>query len=206
PDGTDAPGPARLPRRAARPGGGALPHRPARRESRPRTPRLGPAGAGPVRRRRRGGRVPAAVGRPHSGGPRRTAVRGVAEAAAAADYNADLADVLRRQFEHFRAEVPPLAGKRVVLKPNLVEYHRDKVINTDPRVVAAAIELCKHEGAAEVIVAEGPGHWRNLEYLVEACGLGTVLQKHQVRFVDLNHDEPVRMPNLGQLTGLETIF
>ena len=24
----------------------------------------------------------------------------------------------------------PLKGKRVVLKPNLVEYHRDKVINT----------------------------------------------------------------------------
>src|SRR5262249_4581575 len=35
------------------------------------------------------------------------------------DYNADLVDVLRRQFEHFRAEVP-IAGKRVVLKPNLV--------------------------------------------------------------------------------------
>ena len=82
-----------------------------------------------------------------------------------ADYDADLADILQRQFEHFRAEVP-LAGKRVVLKPNLVEYHRDKVINTDPRVVAAVIELCQREGAAEVIVAEGPGHWRNVEYLV----------------------------------------
>ena len=29
------------------------------------------------------------------------------------------------QFEHFRAAVP-LAGKRVVLKPNLVEYHRTR--------------------------------------------------------------------------------
>ena len=40
----------------------------------------------------------------------------------------------------------PLAGKRVILKPNLVEYHRDKVINTHPHVIAAAIELCQHEG------------------------------------------------------------
>src|SRR5262249_19622645 len=65
----------------------------------------------------------------------------------AAGYDAALAGVLGRQYEHFRASVP-LAGRRVVLKPNLVEYHRDKVINTDPRVVAAAIELCRREGAA----------------------------------------------------------
>ena len=71
----------------------------------------------------------------------------------------------------------PLAGKRVVLKPNLVEYHRDKVINTHPHVVAAVIELCRQEGAAEVIVAEGPGHWRNVEYLVTASGLGDVLRQ-----------------------------
>jgi uncharacterized protein (DUF362 family) len=100
----------------------------------------------------------------------------------------------------------PLAGKRVVLKPNLVEYHRDKVINTDPRVIAAVIELCKSEGAAEVSVAEGPGHCRNVEFLVAASGLGDVLRHYQVPFVDINHDEPVKLPNLGRLTGLEHLF
>ncbi len=121
------------------------------------------------------------------------------------DYNADLAGLLQRQYESFRTQVP-LAGKRVVLKPNLVEYHRDKVINTHPDLVAAAIELCRREGAAEVIVAEGPGHWRNVEYLVRASGLGDVLKHYQVPFVDLNHDEPVKTPNLGRLTGLEYIY
>jgi uncharacterized protein (DUF362 family) len=125
--------------------------------------------------------------------------------ATAADYNADLADVLRRQYESFRERVP-LAGKRVVLKPNLVEYHRDKVINTHPHVVAAAIELCRREGAAEVIVAEGPGHWRNVEYLVQASGLGDVLRHYKVPFIDLNHDEPVKSVNLGRLTGLEFLY
>ncbi len=125
--------------------------------------------------------------------------------APAADYNADLAGVVCRQYEHFRARVP-LAGKRVVLKPNLVEYHRDKVINTHPNVVAAAIELCRREGAAEVLVAEGPGHWRNVEYLVSASGLGDVLRHYQVPFVDLNHDEPVKRLNLGRLTGLEYLY
>ena len=93
-----------------------------------------------------------------------------------------------------------------MLKPNLVEYHRDKVINTNPHVVAAVIELCKREGAGEIIVAEGPGHWRNVEYLVAASGLGDVLKQHDVPFVDLNHDEPVKTPNLGRLTGLEYLY
>jgi uncharacterized protein (DUF362 family) len=113
--------------------------------------------------------------------------------------------VVQRQYEDFRAKVP-LKGKRVVLKPNLVEYHRDKVINTNPNVVAAVIELCRREEAAEVIVAEGPGHWRNVEYLVGASGLGDVLRHYKVPFVDLNHDEPVKRVNLGRLTKLEHLF
>lgn len=125
--------------------------------------------------------------------------------ATASDYQADLVDVLTRQFAHFRERVP-LKGKRVVLKPNLVEYHRDKVINTHPNVVAAVIELCQREEAAEVIVAEGPGHWRNVEHLVSASGLGDVLRHYQVRFVDLNHDEPTRMVNLSRLTKLEHLY
>ncbi len=100
----------------------------------------------------------------------------------------------------------PLKGKRVVLKPNLVEYHRDKVINTHPHVVAAAIELCRREGAAEVMVAEGPGHWRNVEHLVAASGLGDVLRHYKVPFIDLNHDEPIKRPNLGRLTKLEHLW
>jgi uncharacterized protein (DUF362 family) len=121
------------------------------------------------------------------------------------NYNGDLAGLLQRQYADFRARVP-LAGKRVVLKPNLVEYHRDKVINTNPLVVAAVIELCRREGAGEVIVAEGPGHWRNVEYLVGASGLGDVLKHYKVPFVDLNHDEPVKTPNLGRLTGMEYLY
>jgi uncharacterized protein (DUF362 family) len=121
------------------------------------------------------------------------------------DYGVNLADVVQRQYEEFRAKVP-LKCKRVVLKPNLVEYHRDKVINTNPNVVAAVIELCRREEAAEVIVAEGPGHWRNVEYLVAASGLGDVLRHYKGTFVDLNHDEPVKRVNLGRLTKLDHLY
>ena len=112
---------------------------------------------------------------------------------------------VRSQYDNFRERVP-LKGQRVVLKPNLVEYHRDKVINTNPHVVAAVIELCQREGAAEVIVAEGPGHWRNVEYLVAASGLGDVLRHYKVPFIDLNHDEPVKRMNLGRLTKLPYLY
>jgi uncharacterized protein (DUF362 family) len=136
---------------------------------------------------------------------RQAASRSAVHIARAADYNADLLDLLSRQYDAFRDQVP-LSGKRVVLKPNLVEYHRDKVINTHPNVVAATIELCKREKAAEILVAEGPGHWRNVEYLVRESGLGDVLRHHGVPFIDLNHDEPVKLPNFGRLTGLEYLF
>jgi uncharacterized protein (DUF362 family) len=125
--------------------------------------------------------------------------------ARADNYDGDLAGILLQQYEHFRATVP-LKDKRVVLKPNLVEWHPGKVINTDPRVVSAVIELCKREGAREIIVAEGPGHWRNVEFLVAESGLGEVLQRHNVPFVDINHDEPVKAPNMGQLTKLEYLY
>ena len=125
--------------------------------------------------------------------------------AKATRYDSPIAEILQTQFEHFRQHVP-VAGKKIVLKPNLVEFSRGKVINTDPRFVDGVIEFFKREGAAEIVVAEGPGHWRNVQYLVNASGLGDVLRKHGVRFVDINHDEPVKTLNLGRTTGLEYLY
>jgi uncharacterized protein (DUF362 family) len=125
--------------------------------------------------------------------------------AKADDYDAPLADVLRKQFEHFRPHVS-VRGKRVILKPNLVEFHRDRVINTHPKFVGAVIDLFQREGASEVVVAEGPGHWRNAQFLVNESGLGDELRARGVRFVDVNHDEPVKVPNVGRTTGLEFLY
>ncbi|QVL32791.1 DUF362 domain-containing protein [Telmatocola sphagniphila] len=125
--------------------------------------------------------------------------------AEAKSYDIDLLAILKQQFDHFRSTVP-LAGKKIVLKPNLVEYHADRPINTDARVIDAVISLCKAEGAAEIVVAEGPGHWRNSDYLVDASGLREVLKRQDVRFVDINYDEPVKQMNLGRCTGLEYLF
>ena len=130
---------------------------------------------------------------------------GAVHIARAENYDADLLAVLKVPV---RALPPARAARGQARRPQAEprRVSQAQVINTDPRFVDAVIELCKAEGAAEIIVAEGPGHWRNVEYLVEESGLGDVLRKHGVPFVDLNHDEPVKMPNLGRSTGLEYLY
>ena len=74
---------------------------------------------------------------------------------------------MRRLLEEQKLNV---RGNRVVLKPNLVEFEPGSVINTHPLVVHAALEAFRALGAADVRIAEGPGHRRNTLDLAEAAG------------------------------------
>ena len=94
----------------------------------------------------------------------------------AKNYEIALKDIMIRGIRLFNLS---LRGKRVVLKPNLVEYDPAGVINTHPAVISGAIEAFKMLGAREVIVAEGPGHRRDNEYLLTASGLLPVLRDHK---------------------------
>jgi len=103
-------------------------------------------------------------------------------------------------------------GRRVVVKPNLVEFDPAGVINTHPAVIAATVTALRRLGAREVIVAEGAGHRRDTEYLLEASGLFGVLRDVRARFVDLNVDAvrvvPLRshFTDLGQLQLPATVL
>ena len=70
---------------------------------------------------------------------------------------------------------PRVHGKRVLLKPNLVEYSAAACINTNPALIAAVAESLYRLGAASVIVAEGPGHVRDTDLLLFECGLKSQL-------------------------------
>src|SRR5918996_1093962 len=111
---------------------------------------------------------------------------------AAEQYGNSLRDTIRRGIEMFRLE---LTGKRVLLKPNLVEFDPKSAINTHPAVIEATITAFKTLGAREVIVAEGPGHRRDNEYLLAASGLYDVIKEHRTRYVDLNTDD-IRLTKL----------
>ncbi len=88
----------------------------------------------------------------------------------------------------------------------MVEYESGTAINTHPSVVAGAAAAFLKAGAREVVVGEGPGHRRDVEYLLAGTGLDDVLTEHRLRFVDLNHDDVVRVPLRSRFTGLDALW
>ncbi|MCK6458223.1 MAG: DUF362 domain-containing protein [Phycisphaerae bacterium] len=124
---------------------------------------------------------------------------------AADDYDRDLVQVLSAGL----AEFPRLrvAGRRVLLKPNLVETtDADRPVNTHPAVIVAAAEAFRRAGAASIIVGDGPGHRRDIELVLAQSGLGRALREAKLPFVDLNHDAVVAVRNLGDRTGLDALY
>jgi uncharacterized protein (DUF362 family) len=102
---------------------------------------------------------------------------------------------------------PSVRNKRVLLKPNLVEYSPTAPINTHPLVIAATIDALYRMGAASVTVAEGPGHVRDIDLLLVESGLQEQLDLvGRARFVDLNFDTAARVPLRTGLTGLNEIW
>jgi uncharacterized protein (DUF362 family) len=120
----------------------------------------------------------------------------------AADYAVDFADLVTRGFRELGVSV---AGKRVLLKPNMVEYEPGTAINTHPLLVAGAAVACRRAGAADVVVAEGPGHRRDIEYLITSNGLYDQLKEHKLRFVDLNHDDVHEVALRSWFTGMRSL-
>ncbi len=107
----------------------------------------------------------------------------------------------------FRLLQPSVAGKRVVLKPNLVEYSPVAPINTHPVLIAAVVDALYGLGAASVVVADGPGHVRDADLIVYEAGLqGQLDAVGRGRFVDLNFDSVIRHATCTGLTGLKELW
>jgi uncharacterized protein (DUF362 family) len=104
----------------------------------------------------------------------------------AASYSADLADAMRRGIRECGLEV---AGKKVLLKPNFVEFDPNTCINTDVAVVAAALDVFRSLGAAEVKIGEGPGHRRDTFAIAELTRYRSEIPRFDDVFVDLNRDD-----------------
>lgn len=101
-------------------------------------------------------------------------------------YTQDLYDAVRRSIALHNLNV---RGRRVVLKPNLVEFDPARAINTHPMLVHAALEAFRALGAAGVSIAEGPGHRRATLDMAEAAGYFATIPDFEDIFTDLNLDE-----------------
>jgi len=122
-----------------------------------------------------------------------------------ARYDDALVARIARAIQGFPSMAERVPGSRVLLKPNLVEYSPERPINTDPQLVVAAILAFRGLGAREVIVADGPGHRRDTERVLEGSGLGEALREVDAPFVDLNVDDVVETPLLDPRSRLASL-
>jgi uncharacterized protein (DUF362 family) len=119
------------------------------------------------------------------------------------NYSEALADTLLEGLKLFDLS---LSRKSVLLKPNMVDYIPGAPINTDPILVAAAVECFKRLGARSVVVAEGPGHQRDTQLVVSETGLLEQLRNVGAAFVDLNRDCVVRTRLRANYSGLRELW
>lgn len=98
----------------------------------------------------------------------------------------DVLSVLEKYWQKIGID---LKGKKVFLKMNLVDWRPDRPLCTNPRFVDAVITLLAKQGASEIKLGDGPANSRDTDRLVSVSGVGEVLKKHDMQFVDLNIDD-----------------
>lgn len=123
-----------------------------------------------------------------------------------AHYQLDIADSISRGIRELSVASEELKGKRILLKPNLVETASGAPhINTHPLVLRGAIEAFLRLRAAAVMVAEGPGHRRDTLAVYEESGLADVLTEDRIAFHDLNYMTGYELPNAGRQSSMRTL-
>jgi uncharacterized protein (DUF362 family) len=118
----------------------------------------------------------------------------------------NIAEVITRGIKELGATPQQLKGKRILLKPNLVETASGAPhINTHPLVLRGAVEAFLNLGVSTVMVAEGPGHRRDTLAVYEDSGLADVLSEDRIPFHDLNYLTGFELPNAGRQSRLKTL-
>lgn len=112
-------------------------------------------------------------------------------------YDGPLEQTIRDGLLATGIEPAGLRGRKVLLKPNLVEPSRlAPHVTTHPALIVAAAEVFRRWGA-EVAVGEAPGHVRDTEMAVIESGLAEILEAAELDFRDLNYEEVVWTRNAG---------
>ena len=88
-----------------------------------------------------------------------------------------------------KTKPPIVKNKRVMIKPNLVEFNVQRPITTDVSLVKALVRFLQERGAREVIIAEGPGHRRDTEAVWKKAGYFDLKDEFAIPLIDLNYDD-----------------
>jgi uncharacterized protein (DUF362 family) len=102
-------------------------------------------------------------------------------------------EALRESLERGFNLVPPpdVRGKRVLLKPNFVEYAPERPVTTHVELIRETVRTLRERGAAEVVIGEGPGHNPDTDEVWGRSGLFRIGAEEGAHVVDLNVDDLV---------------
>jgi len=121
-------------------------------------------------------------------------------------YEGALARTIRDGLQAVGFDAAWVRGRRVLLKPNMVEPTRQAPhMTTHPAVIAAAAEVFRDWGA-QVTVGEAPGHVRDTEMALVESGVEDALRSEKLPFADLNYEEVRAVPNAGRTSALAEFF
>lgn len=121
-------------------------------------------------------------------------------------YNANLSSVIEDGMRSLGLGPEEVRGKRILVKPNLVETTSGAVhICTHPEVVRSTAEVLLKLGAEKVIVGEGSGHCRETASVAEEIGLSKILAENKIPFADLNTEDFIIKTNAGGYNKLKTL-
>jgi uncharacterized protein (DUF362 family) len=121
-------------------------------------------------------------------------------------YDGSLARTIRDGLAACGFDAGWVRGRRVLLKPNLVEPTREAPhMTTHPTVVRAAAEVFLQWGA-DVLVGEAPAHVRDTELALLESGLEETLAEAKLGFADLNYEEVTWVKNAGRASRLPGFF
>ncbi len=119
------------------------------------------------------------------------------------DYSGDLCGIVEETLREFHLCV---AGKSVLLKPNLVLGDPQGVMNTHPAVIRAARDTFLRLGASRVWIGEGPAHERDTEAILDEIRLRDWLGPLEGSFVDLNLDDVRKVALRTRASKLRSLF
>jgi len=126
--------------------------------------------------------------------------------AKAASYDVDLPSLIEAGMRQLGIGAEHIRGKRVLLKPNLLETPEGAAhIYTHPHVIRGAAEAMLKLGAERVFVGEGSAFYHEIGRLADESGLAELLAEDNIPIVDLNCDDLVVRANAGGMTRLKTL-
>ena len=117
-------------------------------------------------------------------------------------YGGSLVQTIRDGLVASGIDAATLKGKKVLLKPNMVEPSRESPhMTTHPAVILTAAEVFRGFGAS-VTVGEGPGHVRDTDMALAESGVREALDSSKLPFADLNYQEVAWVENRGHASKL----